>query len=139
MNRHFQSRGPNSLIWQAGRIPDTHFPPRRLPDMATRAALTHESLQAQTARVRVEFLERELDVTGTMIELTRLEAQIEAKFRVAQAMQHVCQGLDTVRKFLNQVSSPDDHARIARRLEELEAQVAKLAADLVLNGKVTYE
>jgi hypothetical protein len=107
--------------------------------MATRAAIARESLQAQTARVRVEFLERELDVTATMIELTRLEAQIEAKFHVAQAMQHVCQGLDTVHRFLGRVSSPEDHDRIAHRLEELEAQVAKLAADLVLNGKVTYE
>jgi hypothetical protein len=69
-----------------------------------------------------------------MIELARMGAQIEGESRVAQAMQHVCHGLDTVRRFLDQVSSLDDHARIAYRLEQLETQVLKLATDLMPNG-----
>jgi len=96
----------------------------------------NESLEAQTARLRVEFLDAELDLTMTMIELVRVERNID-EARAQRSIRHIYQGLDTIRKFVNQVSSPDERARIADRLEQLEAEAATLATDLVANrGRV---
>jgi hypothetical protein len=90
-----------------------------------------ESLAAQTESLRVQFLERELELTATMIALVSLEGEHSA--HMSQAIRHVCLGLDIVRKFVGQVSSPDERARIADRLERLEAEVATLATDFVRN------
>src|SRR5215472_16858540 len=89
------------------------------------------SLAAETEILRVEFLERQLNLTATMIALAHVEGAHTAY--MSQAIRHVCQGLDIVRKFVDQVSSSDDRSRIADRLERLEAEVATLATDLVAN------
>lgn len=89
---------------------------------------TTEPLDVQTERIRVQFLERELDLTGTMIQLTRLEGTDE--HRVAQAMRHISTGLYTIRKFIDQVSAADDRARITERLKQLEADAVVLERDL---------
>lgn len=86
-----------------------------------------EALLVEAQRLRLKFLERELDLTQTFIELTRFESKIGNGDRVSDGIQHATHGLDTVRKFINLVSSPEERDRIAERLETLEAELAKLA------------
>lgn len=90
--------------------------------------MSDESGMAESARLRVEFLEREVELTGTMIQHALLETTIEpGGADASQTIRHIHEGLDTIRKFLPEVTSSEDHARIAERLERLEADVAVLA------------
>ena len=89
-----------------------------------------EPLQQQTERVLIQFLDREVALTETLIELTRLEGRQGKGPKTAQGMQHVNQGLDTIRKFIGRISSTTDYARIAHGLEQLETKAAGLAAGL---------
>jgi len=51
-----------------------------------------------------------------MIKLANLESD-------AAAMAHIHQGLDAVQRFLGKVTSPEDRARIAERLERLKTEL----------------
>lgn len=52
-----------------------------------------ETLPVQTARLRVQFLERELEPTETMIELARFEGRFEGDDATSKSMEHVRQGV----------------------------------------------
>lgn len=91
-----------------------------MPDQAD--VPDNESVMAKSARLRVEFLERELDLTDTMIQLARFEYHRDE----SGAIRHVHQGLDTIRNFLGLVTSPEDRARITERLQRLENELAAL-------------
>jgi len=86
--------------------------------ICVKPAPTTAALIAETARLRdrVEFIEEELDLTATMIKLANLESD-------AAAMAHIHQGLDAVQRFLGKVTSPEDRARIAERLERLKTEL----------------
>jgi len=85
-----------------------------------------QALRAQSEQLRVEFLNRELELTQTFLDTIRLELAHGHDPHVAQGMEHVRHGLDTIRKFINGVSSEDTRARIADRLERLATDFARL-------------
>lgn len=91
------------------------------------AAPSNESVRAESARLRVEFLEIELDLTETMLQRT-----LSAYGDHSQTKHHIRQALDTIRKFLAEVTSPKDHARIAERLMRLEREFPANSSEYIL-------
>ena len=85
-----------------------------------------EALISETARLRFQFLERELDLSDTLIQLVQTDRMYGHDEHAAQGIEHVTVALKTVRKFISLVESPSDRERITARLEALEAEVAKL-------------
>ena len=83
-----------------------------------------ESLRAETNLLRIQFLECELGAAESMIRLAQIESADNAVqsrcIRLAQ------QALKTVRTFLDGVSPPEQRARIARRLDRLEAGLTRI-------------
>lgn len=83
-----------------------------------------EDLAAETHRLRVQFLDRELDLTETLIELVRFETAQGETIHGSQGIEHAMQGLETVRKFAPLIESAADRDRIQKRLAGLEAQLS---------------
>ena len=85
-----------------------------------------ESLCAESARLLVEFLDRELELTQTLIDLTRIELQHGSSDHASEAVGHVQQGLQTIRRFIDRVPDESDRVRIIEGLGRLEKQVRNL-------------
>jgi len=85
-----------------------------------------EVLTTETERLPTQFLERELDLSDTLIQLVQADRNYGHNEHAAQGIEHVTQALRVVRKFISEVESPGDRERIATRLEALEVEFAKL-------------
>lgn len=79
-----------------------------------------DSLTAETERLRIQFLDCELDLTETLLELARFERK---EGNVSEGIEHATKAAQTVRKFSGLITSPADRDRILARLEKLEAQL----------------
>lgn len=84
-------------------------------------------LSAETQRLRVEFLDRELDLTDTLIQLVEAELNFGNDAHAHEGIEHISMGLKTIRKFLPLVASPNEIERISERLERLESKAAHIA------------
>ena len=78
------------------------------------------SLRIESEQLLVQFLDRELELTQTLLELTRLEFQSGPSGHSLMAVKHVAQGLETIGKFLDRISDSGDRERIAGRFRKLE-------------------
>ena len=90
-------------------------------------AIDPDTLTAESQRLLVQFLDRELELTETLMELTRLELRHGSSPHAEQTVIHVRQGLDTIHKFLGRVPRQEDQARIKEKLDRLEAEACGLS------------
>ena len=88
-----------------------------------------DRLIEESERLRIDFLESELESTKTLIELTHRELQQGNSADTTQGLIHVQQGIETIREFVGHVSSRQNQARLTEKLAQLEAAAAQLERD----------
>ena len=83
-----------------------------------------EALRQESERLLIQFLDRELELTQTLIDLSRIESRSGNAEHASEAADHARQGLAAIRKFIERVASDADRTRILRGLQHLETQAA---------------
>lgn len=84
------------------------------------------ALTAQTERLRIQFLDRELDLTETLIELVQMERNHGNSAHVSEGIEHATRGVQTVRKFIALIASPSERNRILTRLEKNRGSTSQM-------------
>ena len=77
-------------------------------------------------RLLVQFLEQELELTRTMIDLMRIELKHTNNTHAGKSRANVQHGFDAISKFIGRVALREDRARIADGLERLQNEVEGL-------------
>lgn len=84
---------------------------------------TSESVRAESQRLLVQFIDRELELLETLIALTRIEMAHGNGEHAMQSVHHVRHGFGIVHKFIERLPE-QDRSRVAASLERLETEAA---------------
>lgn len=89
---------------------------------------------AEAARLRTDFLNCELDLVRTFLDLARTESDMD-DLGTRQALDLASQGIRTIRRYMDRLSA-SERKPIARALAGLERQATDLRSQLVKPGPV---
>jgi len=80
--------------------------------------------------LRIHFLDRELDLAETLIDLARSELNQGNRQRAIQLFRRADEGLVTVRRLLRVLAWTDHQLRLTERLEQIADSAATMRAAL---------
>ena len=85
-----------------------------------------EQLKAQNQKVLVEFLDMDLGLVQTFVEIAALEKAAGDMDHYNRVKDKAMRGAEAIRRFLEQVLSAERKAEISQRLQSIEKLISEL-------------
>ena len=87
-----------------------------------------DALVRESDRLRIYFLERELELSQTFVALGHRKIALGESSQVHRILEKVQRAIETVHDFTGKISSVDEQTRIPEQLAKIENAAAELEA-----------
>jgi hypothetical protein len=84
-----------------------------------------EALKDTAERERIRFVENEIDLSMTFLDLARTEAELDEPAAVATLVGKARVGFETAGRFLNGIASTPERERLRAKLDRLGQLLSK--------------
>lgn len=92
-----------------------------------------KALSAETEQTRFEFLQSDVDICFTFIEVAQTELGLGDRDSAAQALERAQTGLDAIERLLPDLQRAGDREEIERKMERLRGAIAAFDSLLASN------
>ncbi len=87
-----------------------------------------DALRRESERLRIDFIQRDLEVCETFIALGRTEFELGDMSRVNEVLEKVHVATETIANFIGKLISTEDRARFIGQLTKLKVATEELEA-----------
>lgn len=89
-----------------------------------------EDLKAAGARECIRFVENEIDLSTTFLDLARTEASMNEPAAVKSLLAKARLGFETAARFLSAIESPEERDRLRTKLDRLAERISATRTEL---------